>query len=200
MYATCLRCDHSLGTNIEVPHLKVGRKLAFDTTRGRLWVICPRCGQWNLTPLEERWEALAECEQIAADAEARSGGAALGLAQTTSELELLRVGGMSDADIANWRYGRRIAARQRRLLSALIPLAVLALALGIGAWRISGAPFIGAYTAMLAGSMRKLLPVFRGSLVVANGAASETAGTRRLRPRGVGVHGSMFSTAWSWSG
>ena len=111
MYSTCLRCDRSLGTNSEIPHLSVGRRIAFDVDRGRLWVICTQCGQWNLTPLEERWEALAECEQLARSAEARSGGTDAALTQTTSGLELLRVGGMSDADIANWRYGRRIHDR-----------------------------------------------------------------------------------------
>src|SRR5688572_21345683 len=65
VYHTCLRCDRSLGANTELPHLRVGRKIAFDTRRGRLWVICSRCGQWNLTPLEERWEALEECERLA---------------------------------------------------------------------------------------------------------------------------------------
>jgi hypothetical protein len=131
----------------------VGRKLAFDTTGGRLWVICPHCGQWNLTPLEERWEALEECERLAATAEAKSGGKVLALAQTSSGLELLRVGGMTDADIANWRYGRRIAARQRGMLWTLMPLAALAVALGYGAWRVSGAWFIGVYAAALAGTV-----------------------------------------------
>jgi hypothetical protein len=135
----------------------VGRKLAFDATRGRLWVICSRCGQWNLTPIEERWEALTECERLSAVAEARSGGADLGLAQTTSGLELLRVGGMSNTDIANWRYGRRIAARQRHLLWALIPLALLAVTLGVGAERMSGVPLVGAYASVLAGTMMFLL-------------------------------------------
>jgi hypothetical protein len=60
---------------------------------------------------------------------------------------------MSDADIANWRYGRRIAARQRGILWALMPLAALAIALGDGAWRMSGAWFIGVYTAALTGTM-----------------------------------------------
>jgi hypothetical protein len=153
VYTTCLRCDHSLGANTEVPHLPVGRKFAFDTTRGRLWVICPHCGQWNLTSLDERWEALTECERLAATAEAKSGGTELTLAQTSSGLELLRVGGMSDADIANLRYGRRIAARQRGMLWMLMPLAALAIALGLGAWRMSGAWFIGVYTTALAGTM-----------------------------------------------
>jgi hypothetical protein len=54
VYATCLRCERALGTNAELPHLPVGRRVAFDAATGRLWVVCTRCGQWNLTPLEER--------------------------------------------------------------------------------------------------------------------------------------------------
>ena len=33
----------------------VGRRLAFDPAKGRLWVVCRSCERWNLTPLEERW-------------------------------------------------------------------------------------------------------------------------------------------------
>jgi hypothetical protein len=134
VYDTCLRCDRSLGTNSEIPHLRVGRRIAFDTHRGRLWVICPRCDQWNLTPIEERWETLEECEQLARRAEARGSGTTAALAQTESGLELLRVGGMSNADIANWRYGRRIGARNAGHLWWLMPLEALAVSAGISMW------------------------------------------------------------------
>jgi hypothetical protein len=150
VYTTCLRCERPLGANHEIPHLPVGRRIAFDTTTGRLWIVCRRCGQWNLTPIEERWEALAECERLAGAAEARAAGRVAGLAQTTSGLELLRVGGMPDADIANWRYGRRLRARQRRLTWVLLTFAALAVALGIGAARVSGALAVGAYLAVFA--------------------------------------------------
>jgi hypothetical protein len=65
MYTSCLRCDRALGTNIELPHLRVGRRVAFDITSGRIWVICPACAQWNLVPADERWEALGECDRVA---------------------------------------------------------------------------------------------------------------------------------------
>jgi hypothetical protein len=135
VYTTCLRCDRSLGANTEIPHLRVGRRIAFDTKRGRLWVICTHCGQWNLTQIEERWEALEECEQLATHAEARGSGTTVALAQTKSGLELLRVGGMSDADIANWRYGRRIAARNAAHRLWLIPTEAVAVSAGIAMWR-----------------------------------------------------------------
>lgn len=55
MYATCVYCHGPLGANEVVEHCPVGRKLAFDAARGRLWAVCPRCTRWNLSALEERW-------------------------------------------------------------------------------------------------------------------------------------------------
>jgi hypothetical protein len=140
-----------LGTNTELPHLRVGRRIAFDTRRGRLWVICAKCGQWNLTPIEERWEALEECDRLAASAEARSGAANTELAVTASGLELLRVGAMSDTDIANWRYGRRIDERRKRQQLALMPMFGLAIGLGLAAWRASGMVLVGLYVTTIVG-------------------------------------------------
>jgi hypothetical protein len=155
--STCLRCDRRLGANDEIPHLRVGRRIAFDTERGRLWVICATCGQWNLTPIEERWEALAECDTLARSAEARSGGARAALAQTASGLELLRVGGMTESDIANWRYGRRVAERQRRWRLAQLPLAGLSIGLGLAVWRSTGVLIAGAWTTLTVATMSFVL-------------------------------------------
>ena len=58
MYSTCIFCHSHLGANASVEHFPVGRRLAFDVSRGRLWVVCRKCERWNLTPLEERWEAV----------------------------------------------------------------------------------------------------------------------------------------------
>ncbi|MEO8448301.1 MAG: hypothetical protein ABI647_00835 [Gemmatimonadota bacterium] len=38
--------------------LTVGRRSAFDSANGRLWVVCKKCDRWNLTPLGDRSEAL----------------------------------------------------------------------------------------------------------------------------------------------
>ena len=149
MYTTCLRCDRPFGRNTEIPHFGVGRRVAFDTGKGRLWTICTRCGQWNLAPLEERWEALAECERLATTADAHVSGGALGLARTQSGLELLRVGGMATEDIATWRYGRRVRARQRRALGVLIALAGLTFALSVGAGEVAGTPLVAIWLAPL---------------------------------------------------
>ena len=52
MYATCLFCHARLGINDAVEQFPVGRRLAFDAAKGRLWVVCDGCGRWNLSPLE----------------------------------------------------------------------------------------------------------------------------------------------------
>ena len=54
MFATCIFCTRHLGTNEAIEAFPVGRRLAFDAAKGRLWVVCPSCDRWNLTPLEER--------------------------------------------------------------------------------------------------------------------------------------------------
>jgi len=62
VYATCLHCHRALGSNESIEAFPVGRRLAFDAAKGRLWVICPSCERWNLSPIEERWEAVEGCE------------------------------------------------------------------------------------------------------------------------------------------
>ena len=58
MYKTCMFCNRPLGANQVLEHFPVGRRLAFDAERGRLWVVCRKCERWNLSPIEERWEAV----------------------------------------------------------------------------------------------------------------------------------------------
>lgn len=58
MYSTCIFCHASLGANESLEHFPVGRRIAFDAAKGRLWVVCAVCRQWNLSPLDERWEAI----------------------------------------------------------------------------------------------------------------------------------------------
>lgn len=55
MYRNCIYCAGDLGSNEIIEEFPVGRRLAFDGARGRLWVVCRRCERWNLSPLEIRW-------------------------------------------------------------------------------------------------------------------------------------------------
>ena len=62
MYSTCLFCNQSLGTNSIFESFPIGRRLAFDAAKGRLWVVCRKCERWNLSPLDERWETIEQAE------------------------------------------------------------------------------------------------------------------------------------------
>lgn len=108
MYSTCLFCNVALGTNEQIPTFPVGRRLAFDPARGRLWVICTRCGRWNLSPLEERWEAIDECERLFRGTRLRYSTDNIGLARIADHLELVRIGPALLPEIASWRYGTRL--------------------------------------------------------------------------------------------
>ena len=71
MYRNCIFCSGALGSNESIHSFRVGRKLAFDAWKGRLWVVCPSCARWNLSPLEERWEAVEEAEKLFRDVRLR---------------------------------------------------------------------------------------------------------------------------------
>ncbi|HEV3050175.1 MAG TPA: hypothetical protein VGX50_07700, partial [Longimicrobium sp.] len=112
-----LFCHASLGTNAEIELFPVGRRLAFDADKGRLWAVCPKCARWNLTPLEERWEAIEACERLFRDTRARVQTDNIGLAKLRDGSRLVRVGGALPGELAVWRYGESLVRRRRRYLA-----------------------------------------------------------------------------------
>jgi hypothetical protein len=106
MYHSCLFCHADLGVNAVFEGLPVGRRIAFDPRRGRLWVVCDRCNRWNLTPLEDRWETLEECERRFRATRLRFSTANIGLAYLRDGVVLIRVGPALKPEFAAWRYGR----------------------------------------------------------------------------------------------
>jgi hypothetical protein len=77
-------------------------------------VICERCSRWNLTPLEERWEAIEGCEKHYRDATKRVATDEIGLAKVNDGLALVRIGRPVFPEYASWRYGERFARRRTR--------------------------------------------------------------------------------------
>ncbi len=118
MYTTCLFCNESLGTNDVIELFPVGRRIAFDAEKGRLWVICVHCTRWNLSPIEERWEAIEDCERRFRATHLRYSTDNIGLAQLRAGLELVRIGKALRPEVAAWRYGDVIQRRgSGRILS-----------------------------------------------------------------------------------
>src|ERR1700675_964633 len=113
MYSTCLFCHSDLGANEAIEHFQVGRRLAFDSAKGRLWVVCRKCERWNLSPLEERWEAIEQAERLYRDTRRRVATDNIGLARLGDGTTLIRIGAPLRPEFAAWRYGDQFGRRRR---------------------------------------------------------------------------------------
>lgn len=138
MYRTCMFCTKPLGANEVVEAFPVGRRLAFDADRGRLWVVCRHCERWNLSPIEERWEAVEACERLFAETRLRVSTDNIGLARHKEGLELVRIGRPQRPEFAAWRYGDQFGRRRKR--AVIYTAAGLTALAGI---TIVGAPLVG---------------------------------------------------------
>jgi hypothetical protein len=132
VYATCLFCHTPLGENTAIEMFPVGHRLAFDHERGRLWVICQRCERWNLSPIEERWEAIEHCEELFRASRLRACTSNIGLARVQPDFELVRIGRPLLPEMAAWRYGDQFGRRRRRYIWY-----------GVGALAVAGGALIG---------------------------------------------------------
>lgn len=129
MYRTCIFCSANLGANEAIEAFPVGRSVAFDAWKGRLWAICGRCGRWNLAPLEERWEAVEEADKRFTDSRLRVQSENIGLCKLPDGTRLIRVGDALAGELAAWRYGDQLVRRRRQYLVAGAATAVAGVAL-----------------------------------------------------------------------
>ena len=127
MYQTCMFCKKPLGSNAVVESFPVGRRLAFDAAKGRLWVVCGKCHRWNLTPLEERWEAVEDCERIFRETRTRASTENIGIARHGEGLDLVRIGRPPRGEFAAWRYADQF---RRRMRMAMVGAAAAAVGTG----------------------------------------------------------------------
>lgn len=118
MYSHCLHCNAALGANELLEAFPVGRRVAFDGDKGRLWVICTKCERWNLAPFESRWEAIESAERAFWSTTVRMSTDNIGLAKWRDGTTLIRVGRPMRPEFAAWRYGDQFGRRRRRTLIA----------------------------------------------------------------------------------
>ncbi len=151
MYSTCLFCNSDLGRNAAIENFPVGRRLAFDAAKGRLWVVCRRCERWNLTPLEDRWEAIEECERSFRSTRLRLSTDEIGLGRLREGLELVRIGAPQRPEMAAWRYGDQFGRRRRK--DAWLAAATLA----AGGIAVVAGPMMGLFSLSAAVPLAQLL-------------------------------------------
>jgi hypothetical protein len=138
MYSTCIFCHRSLGANQVVEAFPVGRRLAFDPHKGRLWVVCRACRRWNLSPAEERWEALEECERLFRETRLRVATENIGLANLAEGTELIRVGKPLRPELAAWRYAGQFGRRRLRAAAGAGVGALVATGIATGSVALTG--------------------------------------------------------------
>ncbi|MEP6731165.1 MAG: hypothetical protein ABJE10_11030 [bacterium] len=170
-------CHNDLGRNEAIEQFPIGRRLAFDAAKGRLWVVCRKCERWNLTPLEERWEAIEECERQFRATRLRVSTDQIGLARLKEGLELVRIGDPQRPEMAAWRYGDQFGRRRRKQFALVGGAAVI-----VGGVLIAG-PMLGIIGVGALSPMANLLStgssIYRSRTVIRVPTASGT--TLRVR-------------------
>jgi len=145
MFRSCAFCNTPFDGDGGPSGLGVGRRIAFDEWKGRLWVVCPRCSRWNLTPFDDRLERIEAVARAA-----QSGRRAASTEQVAlirweggggGRYDFVRVGKPPRVELATWRYGERLRNRQRERMKVVVPLTVAAIGLGIAANVAAGGGF-----------------------------------------------------------
>lgn len=132
MYRTCAFCNATLDGDGGPSGLGVGRRLAFDEWKARLWVVCSKCARWNLTPLDDRLERIEALARAAANARLLASSEQVALLRW-ERYDLIRVGKPPRIELAGWRYGERLRARNRERAKVVVPLTLAAVGLGVAA-------------------------------------------------------------------
>ena len=146
MLTSCAWCATPFPANDSIEEMPVGRRLAFDASKGRLWAVCRRCERWNLAPIEQRWEAIESCQRAFRETRLRASTDQVGLAKLRDGTELVRIGRPIPRESAAWRYGDQFGRRRAKVI-----------ALGVGGVAAVGALAAGAVA--LGASVTAFLPV-----------------------------------------
>src|SRR5258708_18515969 len=140
MFRSCAFCDAAFDGDGGPAGLGVGRRIAFDEWRGRLWVVCPRCSRWNCTPCDDRLERMEAVARAASQGRIAASTDQVALIRW-ERYDFVRVGKPPRVELATWRYGERLRNRQRERMKVVVPLTVAAIGLGIAANVAAGGGF-----------------------------------------------------------
>lgn len=123
MFSTCAFCAGALGGDGGPSGLGVGRRFSYDGWKSRAWIICQRCSRWNLTPFDERLDTIAALDRMAAAGRVAATSEQVALIRV-GPYDVVRVGQPPRVEMAGWRYGERIKAREREKMKVVLPITV----------------------------------------------------------------------------
>jgi hypothetical protein len=161
MYRHCLFCQADLGSNELIETLPIGRRVAFDEAKGRLWVVCRKCERWNLTPFDTRFEAIETCERAFRATKLRVSTDNIGLARISEGLELVRIGAPMRPEMAAWRYGDQFGRRKKRYayIAGGAVAGLVAVQAGLSALGLGVGAFVGMSGGMYQGMVDRIARV-----------------------------------------
>jgi hypothetical protein len=132
---TCLHCLKALPGNDVIEPFPFGSRVAYDSAKQRLWVVCSRCRRWSLAPLDddERRSAIDMLERWWRGSTTRYSTDGIGVGQVNEKFSVVRVGEASFNEFAAWRHGTSLRRRNMRYWAAAATSGGL-----MGAWVVLG--------------------------------------------------------------
>jgi hypothetical protein len=137
MFTSCAFCSGALGGDGGASGLGVGRRFSYDAWKSRAWVICQRCGRWNLTPFDERIDTIAALDRMAARGRVAATSEQVALIRV-GPYDVVRVGQPPRVEMATWRYGERMKAREREKAKVVVPIAIAVVGVSIAINAVAG--------------------------------------------------------------
>jgi len=159
--------------------MPIGQRLVYDEKRGQLWIVCRDCERWNLTPFDERWEAIEQCERLFRATRVRVSSDNIGLARLRDGTELVRVGSPLRPEFAAWRYGDQFDKRHTQT-------AITAATVGAGVVAGAGLVVGGLVTADI--GVMALVPIVQWILTASLKSNGALLGNSHRMPDGKLVH------------
>jgi len=113
MNATCLHCHRKLKGNDVIESFPVGERVAYDPAKRRFWVVCHKCGKWNMAPLDddERAGAIEVLERWWRDSPRHYTAGGIGVGRYSDKFSVVRIGEATWPEFASWRYAESIRRR-----------------------------------------------------------------------------------------
>ncbi len=147
MFTSCAFCSGELGGDGGQSGLGVGRRFSYDGWKSRAWVICQRCARWNLTPFDERLDTIAALDRWVSVGRVAATSEQVALIRL-GPYDVVRVGQPPRVEMATWRYGERIKAREREKLKVMVPVAIAVVGLSV-AVNVAAGGSMGAFVGQI---------------------------------------------------